>query len=288
MIHKVENILREMGDQSPLNEVTPVSGGDISRSFKAKSAYGVYFIKINDEAAKDFFQKEAEGLNLLRQAGALPVPQVYHVSSPSADDGYIVMEWVKGEPTPDTESRLGHGLALLHQHTHTHYGLAENNYIGKLPQPNGWEKSWIRFLREQRLGFQAKLADKRGRLPIGRKTRLEKLLDRLDQWVPDYHQPVLLHGDLWSGNWLAGPGGEPYLIDPAVFYGEREFELAFTELFGGFSPRFYAAYRDVQPLSDDYEEVRPLYQLYYLLVHLNLFGESYGPSVDRILRYYVG
>lgn len=82
--------------------------------------------------------------------------------------------------------------------------------------------------------------------------------------------------------------GEPYLIDPAVFYGEREFELAFTELFGGFSPRFYAAYRDVQPLSDDYEEVRPLYQLYYLLVHLNLFGESYGPSVDRILRYYVG
>ncbi|GGK14703.1 fructosamine kinase [Caldalkalibacillus thermarum] len=288
MIHTVKAILHEMGDSSSLIEVQPVHGGDISQAFEVRTEQDHYFVKINRNAAPDIFQKEADGLQQLRQAGALSVPQVYHVSPAGADHGYIVMEWVPREPASDSEARLGRGLAQLHQYTHTRYGLAEDNYIGKLPQPNGWQTSWPRFLREKRLGYQAKLAEEKGRLPAPRKARLEKLLDRLEQWVPDHQQPVMLHGDLWSGNWLAGPNGEPYLIDPAVFYGDREFELAFTELFGGFSPRFYAAYRDVQPLSDYYEDVRPLYQLYYLLVHLNLFGESYGPAVDRILRHYVG
>ncbi|MDQ0337480.1 fructosamine-3-kinase [Caldalkalibacillus uzonensis] len=277
-----------MGDTSHLIDVQPVPGGDISQAFEVRTENNHCFIKINRNAVPDFFQKEAYGLQQLRQAGALSVPQVYHVSPSSADHGYIVMEWVPTEPAADSETKLGRGLARLHQYTHTYYGLAENNYIGKLPQPNGWEKSWIRFLSEQRLGFQTKLADEQGMLPAKRKARLEKLLDRLGQWVPDERRPVLLHGDLWSGNWLAGPRGTPYLIDPAVFYGQREFELAFTELFGGFSPRFYAAYQEVQPLSEHYEDVRPLYQLYYLLVHLNLFGETYGPAVDRILRHYVG
>src|SRR5690606_35616774 len=117
--------------------------------------------------------------------------------------------------------------------------------------------------------------------------RLMKLIDDLDQWIPAHHPPSLLHGDLWKGNWLAGPDGEPYLIDPAVFYGDREYELAFSELFSGFSPTFYAAYKEAAPVSKEYGERRPIYQLYYLLVHLIHFGEAYGSAVDRVLQRYV-
>ena len=112
-------------------------------------------------------------------------------------------------------------------------------------------------------------------------------MDRLERFIPDAGQPGLLHGDLWSGNWLSGPEGRPYLIDPAVYYGEREVEMAFSELFGGFGARFYEAYRASYPLDPGYADRRPLYQLYYLLVHLILFGEAYGPAVDRVLNRYV-
>lgn len=117
---------------------------------------------------------------------------------------------------------------------------------------------------------------------------MEKLLENLDKWVPDKVEPSYLHGDLWGGNWLSGPGGEPYVIDPSFLYGDRHFELAFTEVFGGYSSEFYQAYQDRFPLSPYYEDVKPLYQLYYLLVHLNMFGEAYGRSVDTILKRYTG
>jgi fructosamine-3-kinase len=133
-----------------------------------------------------------------------------------------------------------------------------------------------------------KLAEERGRLTSERRRRLMRLADSLERWIPARTEPSLLHGDLWHGNWIASDHGQPYLIDPAVFYGDREYEMAFTELFGGFSSRFYAAYEEAHPLSPDYAERRPLYQLYYLLVHLILFGESYGSSVDRVLIRYVG
>jgi fructosamine-3-kinase len=121
-----------------------------------------------------------------------------------------------------------------------------------------------------------------------RAKQLDRLLERLPEWLGHAVKPSLLHGDLWGGNWIAGPGGEPYLIDPAVYFGDREVDLAFTELFGGFSPRFYEAYREAYPLEPGYGERKPLYQLYYLLVHLNLFGEAYGTDVDRVLARYAG
>ena len=117
---------------------------------------------------------------------------------------------------------------------------------------------------------------------------LTKLLERLEEWIPHHPSASLLHGDLWGGNWMNGADGKPYLIDPSILYGDHAFELAFTELFGGFSPSFYRAYEDVFPLPAEYENQKPLYQLFYLLVHLNMFGESYGGSVDRILKRYVG
>ncbi|MBO8172854.1 MAG: fructosamine kinase family protein [Bacillaceae bacterium] len=278
-----------MGEDGPICGIRPVSGGSISRAYQVETGRGTYFVKINTEAPPALFTREAEGLTLLKKSGAVRVPEVYHVSLPAAATGYIVMEWVEGSRTAGTEEELGRNVACLHQVTGPDFGLEQDNYIGRLPQPNGWDRDWITFLREKRLGYQAKLAENNGYFPANRRRKMDHLLASLDRWI-DVKQvkPSLLHGDLWGGNWMTGSGGMPYLIDPAVFYGDREFELAFTELFGGYSSVFYQAYREVYPLSPGYEERKEIYQLYYLLVHLNLFGESYGSSVDRILNRYVG
>jgi fructosamine-3-kinase len=132
------------------------------------------------------------------------------------------------------------------------------------------------------------LAEHKGRLSAGRRKRLDVVMANLDRWLPKQASPSPLHGDLWGGNWIVGEGGRPYLIDPAVFYGDHEMELAFTELFGGYSSTFYASYNEVYPHSDTYGDRLELYQLYYLLIHLNAFGESYGGAVDRILAKYAG
>ncbi len=283
---QIAQAIQAAGDPAPLESIHPVSGGSISRTFRVETNNRRYMIKMHETAPADFFQKEAEGLRLLKHAGELGVPHVFYVDKHS-----IVMEWVEGLRAPDTDEKLGRGLARLHRdHTSSQgFGLSFDNYIGQLPQPNGWQDDWLTFLREKRLGFQAELAVKQGCFSRERGKKMERLLQSLDQWIdPQQVRPSLLHGDLWGGNWICGPDGVPYLIDPAVFYGDREFDLAFSEMFGGFSSAFYQAYREEYPLSPGYEERKPLYQLYYLLVHLNLFGESYGPSVDRILRRYGG
>lgn len=176
----------------------------------------------------------------------------------------------------------------MHRSEGKHFGLEEDQYIGTLPQKNGLYSDWVSFYLERRLMPQFNLADKKGQLNSSRRRKLMKLFDGLHKWLPTKCKPVLLHGDLWGGNWISSRSGQPYLIDPAAFYGHHEFELAFTELFGGFSRAFYQTYQDIIPLTSEYEDRKELYQLYYLLVHLNLFGEAYGQAVDRILRKYIG
>lgn len=273
------------GDTSPIQTVRTVSGGDINEAFYAATTESQYFVKINRAAEGDFFYFEAEGLKLLQATETLAVPAVYfHGEKDNA--AVLVLEWIEGGSSATTEEELGHGLAAMHQTYGQAFGLNVDNYIGTMKQPNGWHDDWLSFLRDKRLGWQASVAEEKGRLTAKRRRRIDRLFSRLDEWIPSEVQPSTLHGDLWGGNWLVGPGGRPYLIDPAVFYGHFEFELAFTELFGGYSPRFYEAYREVQAISADYEERRALYQLFYLLVHLNSFGEMYGPSVDRVLKTY--
>src|SRR5690625_2058964 len=179
-------------------------------------------------------------------------------------------------------------LSHLHQHAGQKHGFDRDTYIGLLPQPNRLYDNWLDYYREKRLLPQLDLAIKRQRIHHQRRAQLEKLILQLDRWVPQQVQPSYLHGDLWGGNWLVGPNGTPYVIDPSFLYGDRHFELAFTELFGGFSQIFYDAYQATYPLLDIYDDVKPLYQLYYLLVHLNIFGESYGSRVDAILNRYIG
>ena len=169
------------------------------------------------------------------------------------------------------------------------FGLEINNYIGSSEQRNDWTINWIRFFGEQRLAFQCKLAVKNGLMPAGRRKKLDRLIERLDD-ILGVHQPrqaALLHGDLWGGNVIPGPDGL-VLIDPAVYYGDREAELAFTELFGGFTAEFYQGYEETYALDSGYSQRRDVYNLYHLLNHLNLFGEGYGSQVDGILRRYTG
>lgn len=279
--------LRKAGDASPITGVHPVGGGDINQAARIDTESGRYFLKWHTQPPPRFFECEAAGLRMLAEAGAARVPAVVGYGPvPGTTTAFLILEWIEtGQRTRTAAETLGRALAQQHRARQPHYGLDHDNYIGRLPQPNRPTPSWIEFYRTQRLGAQRDLADRAGLLPQHRARRLDALMASLDRWIDDSScQPSLLHGDLWGGNWIVTADGEPVLIDPAVYAGDREADLAMTGLFGGFPTAFYDAYREVFPLAPDYNDREPLYQLYYLLCHLNLFGEGYGGSVDTILR----
>ncbi len=274
-----------------VTNVRPVYGGDINQAARFQVGGADYFVKWSNEAPPAMFPAEAYGLSLLAAPGVIRVPAVIVQGDAEGPyPAYLVLEWIetgsKGEPL--TMERFGEALAALHRQTAPAHGLDRDNFIGRLPQPNAQNPSWIAFYRDHRIGFQVELAQRYGRLPKHRADLLHRLMDRLPDLLDDEAMPPsLLHGDLWGGNYLVDSKGNAVLIDPAVCYGHREMDLAMSELFGGFSPRFYDAYHAAWPL-EGYNERRPLYQLYYILVHLNLFGEHYGGQVDSIAAHYVG
>jgi fructosamine-3-kinase len=304
----IAEALRLAGDTTGLRAQAPVGGGSISQAFRLRTDRGEYLLKPGGRGLPGFFAAEARGLDLLAAAKAVRVPTVlaYHDDTlpyversnvqtfkrSNVDTGFILLEWLEAPPHADRASAaetLGAQLAALHRATAPAYGLDHDNYIGATPQPNGRMSGWLDFFRERRLGFQADLARRNGLLAGQRARLLERLLGRLDRWIDDdLVQPALLHGDLWGGNFIVGPGNSPVLIDPAVSYGDREADLAFTALFGGFPERFCHAYREAWPLAECWQERRDLYNLYHLLNHLNLFGEGYGGAVDATLARYVG
>lgn len=273
-----------------LSAVAPVSGGMINQAVRVEVGNTRYFVKWKRNAPPAFFEIEARGLALLQAAGAIRVPQVVSWRLAAAEHpAYLILEWIHETPQQPGRAfarRFGQALAALHRVQGETFGLDHDNYIGELPQPNARHARWVDFYREQRLAPQLALAKKRGWLHAGREVLLRGLLERLDTLLAELPSaPALLHGDLWSGNFLVA-GAEPVLVDPAVYYGEREVEIAFTELFGGFPAGFLEAYREANPLPPGYERRRALHQLYPLLVHLNLFGETYGPAVDAVCAAY--
>ncbi|CAM3472615.1 fructosamine kinase family protein [Hydrogenibacillus schlegelii] len=253
---------------------------------------GTYFVKWTEAGpGVERLRGEAAGLRALYAAGACRVPEVLAEGALSAGGHAFVLPWLdEGQSRQEAGPRLGACLAALHRNLEPEgrYGFVRPTPIGAFLQPNAWADDWVAFYGRRRLQPVMERLHATGRLSPERRRRLERLVERLDDYLPRRPAPSLLHGDFWGGNWLVDGKGEPVLFDPAVAYGDREMDLAMAALFGGFPPAFFAAYREAYPPEPGAEERRPLYQLYYLLLHLLFFGESYGPDVDSVLRRYVG
>jgi len=265
------------------------SGGCINEAYTLTGQHNgqhcSFFIKINTAGKLDMFEAEAEGLQALLDSHSLRVPNPV-CSGAAGEHAYLLMEHIQLVARGD-DAQLGTALAAMHQSQHTHFGWQRGNTIGASPQLNPWTESWRTFWAEQRLGTQLELAaqNRAGRALLNRG---EKLLAALPAFFGDYQPvPSLLHGDLWSGNYAFDEQGQPVIFDPATYYGDRETDLAMSELFGGFSPSFYAAYNAVWPLDAGYTSRKTLYNLYHILNHFNLFGGGYLSQaqgmIDRLL-----
>jgi len=265
---------------SAVVDFSSVAGGDINAAHQARLADGRrVFVKSNPEEPPGMFAAEARGLAWLAEAHALRVPSVL-----AQGPGFLVLEHLEaGRRRRDFDEALGRGLAALHRAGAPSFGLDHDNFIGRLPQANGPKATWAEFYRERRLEPQLRLAVQ-GRLASPAMRRgFDRLLPRLEDLVGSPEPPARLHGDLWGGNAMADEQGQPCLIDPAVYGGHREVDLAMMRLFGGFGSRVFAAYEEAFPLPPGSEDRVPLYQLYFLMVHVNLFGGSYVASVEHAL-----
>ncbi len=280
------------GQDCRIENKTALSGGDINRAFLLTLSNGEkLFVKENRGKAEDFFTAEAEGLKALRKTKTLPVPEVLGCGKEEDGRAFLMLEAVEeGRTASDFWESFGQGLAKLHEAetdsfvTGGKYGFLIPNYIGATRQINTGAEKWVDFYRESRLEIQFRMAW--NAFEENDRKRIGGLLDHLENWIDEPPFPSLLHGDLWSGNFMSDRQGKAVLIDPAVYVGDADADLAMTELFGGFSGMFYSAYRELSPERPGYGDRRDLYQLYHLLNHLNLFGGGYLSSVLRIVRQY--
>lgn len=266
------------------DSVRSVSGGSINQAWKISAQNTEYFLKINTSAPTDFFTREAEGLTELRKAKTtLTVPKVIAAEEPAEDrPGFLLMEYIPSSQSGDSFS-FGTELAKLHLTKRNHYGFHSDNYIGSLPQINSDRDDWLTFFSECRIEPQLKMAIDSGKLQPDIMSGWNHLHSTLPDIIPEC-SPSLLHGDLWSGNYLFDESGSAVLIDPAVYYGHPEMDLAFSKMFGGFSAGFYRGYESVQPLDPGFEERIPIHNIYPLLVHVNLFGGHYTHQLISLLK----
>ncbi|NNF72565.1 MAG: phosphotransferase, partial [Rhodobacteraceae bacterium] len=255
--------------------VTPVGGGCIAHACRVTTAKGRVFVKYGDGEVARSFPAEAEGLAVLRAAASpLVIPEVRGLRAGTEDaHGVLVLEWIEpGTQGPHFWTAFAEGLAALHTNTDAQYGFDTNNFIGRTPQRNARSSDWPGFFGAHRLSAQATRARRGGRWLRAWDRPFEALLARLPDLLPAQPPAALLHGDLWGGNFMVDADGRAVLVDPAVYYGHAETDLAMTQLFGGFDPHFYAAYRAAAPMTPGYAERRDVYNLYHRLNHLNLFG----------------
>lgn len=264
--------------------VQAVAGGSINNCYRVRDRRDrPWFLKVNGADCAAMFAAEAAGLRELRAALALRVPEAAGQGA-TPDCAWLLLEWLDLEPgTDEAAARCGERLALQHRHVAERCGWQQDNIIGTTPQLNGWSDSWSGFWRERRLGFQLALAARQGYADVA--ARGAQLLDDLPRLLAG-HTPAasLLHGDLWGGNWAMARNGEPVVFDPAVYYGDRETDIAMTELFGGFPRAFYVAYEHSWPLDAGYARRRDIYNLYHVLNHLNLFGGGYRVQALALLE----
>jgi protein-ribulosamine 3-kinase len=262
----------------------PVGGGCINAAIVVESDQARYFVKINRAERLWLFDGEIRGLQVLAESGAVTVPRPV-CSGISAGDAFLVLEYLSlGPSSPASAVALGAQLAALHASPQPCFGFEADNAIGSTPQPNPRCDHWIEFFRRYRLEHQLTLANKSGRGGSALVRKGARLCDRIGGLFASYApQPSLLHGDLWSGNFAALADGAPVIFDPAVYWGDREADLAMTELFGGFPRSFYDAYAEAYPLDPGYPVRATLYNLYHVLNHLNLFGAGYARQAEDML-----
>ncbi len=286
-----EAIAREIGAQlggdcAPEPE-SGVSGGSIHRSYRWRCGDTPLFVKVADHGGAAGLEAEAAGLSELAGAHAVRTPRVLARGS-AGRSAFLALEWIDSRPAGRAaEHRLGEQLAAQHRVTAALFGFEDDNLIGRTRQPNGWLADWTEFFRERRLRPQLALAVQSGFAELLEKPGA-RLLESVDGLLAGHRpQASLLHGDLWAGNWLADERDEPVIFDPAVYYGDREADLAMTRLFGGFGRAFYDAYHGAAPLPAGHAVRAELYNLYHVLNHANLFGGGYArqarASIDRLL-----
>ena len=314
-------ISQATGQHFQIDDRRGVDGGCINRAETLQSGNRRYFVKYNDAVRLAMFEAESDGLIEIAASKSVRVPQPV-CSGAHGGQAYLVLEYIEinrgtgkadpqgrgsvaGGTTPGmgevgqrreqlprmpgaTDELLGRQLAAMHRSTRDRFGWHRDNTIGSTRQINTQEEDWVTFYREHRLRFQLDLADENG---YGGNLirRGEQLLEKLPVFFARYQPlPSLLHGDLWGGNHAALPDGTPVIFDPAVYYGDREADIAMTELFGGYGPGFYAAYNEAWPLDPDYRVRRDLYNLYQVLNHLNLFGSGYRRQAEQLVDRLLG
>ncbi|MBT4837101.1 MAG: fructosamine kinase family protein [Methylococcales bacterium] len=259
-----------------------VGGGCINTAYKISNGKKSYFIKFNHVDKIDMFVAEQHGLQQIIDSQTINAPQPI-VTGITQQNAYIILEYIKFS-NGSCQTDLGKQLAKMHQQTQNKFGWHINNTIGSTEQINQWTDSWVTFWKQHRLGFQANLAKRNG--------YAKDLGQELDRLIEDCHlffsnhqpEPSLLHGDLWGGNFSCDPSGNPIIFDPATYYGDRETDVAMTELFGGFNTTFYRSYQENHPLDSGYNTRKQLYNLYHILNHLNMFGGSYLAQAKQMTK----
>ncbi|HEX5024245.1 MAG TPA: fructosamine kinase family protein [Agriterribacter sp.] len=272
--------------QVSIHHYQPVHGGDINKCYMLETSKGRFFIKVNASFfGLDMFEKEARGLVQLANAGVVKVPRPLF-------DGrfnqqiFLAMEYIEpGTRLPGFWEDFGASIAKLHATTGTSFGLDDKNYIGKMVQSNNPHQQWVDFYATERILPLASQAKEKGLLEDEHLKAVETLCSKLKDIFPE-EKPALLHGDLWSGNFITAENGRAAIFDPAVYFGHREMDIAMSLLFGGFDAVFYESYNHYYPLYPGWEQRVPLCQLYPLLVHLLLFGGHYGQNVIEIVQQY--
>ena len=272
-----------------IKSMSSLSGGCISNAYRITTSEGSnYLLKYHPGISDDMFEKEANGLKELAKPNTIRIPEVL-----SVDKDYILLEFISsGSKNKNFSEDFGRRFAEMHKYTSNEYGFYENNYIGSNPQsniPDEKEKQkWVSFYFNKRILYQLELAEKLGNSTPDLRKGISKLEEKIEEIIGDSEEsPSLLHGDLWSGNFMVDENGEVVLIDPAVYYGHREADLGMTKLFGGFSSEFYKSYNKAYPLEDGYDYRENIYKLYHVLNHLNLFGGGYYSQAISLIKFYI-
>jgi len=267
-----------------ISGVYALGGGSIGTSYKLESTEGEqYFIKKYD-GSDNIVECEVHGLQELKKASVIKIPNII-----GYNNNWIILELIsQGTQNNEIWERFGREFAKLHKFRGKFYGFYEDNYIGATRQINNQKKNWVEFYFQKRIKYQITLAERKRLVDSEFLRKLGKLENKINDIIGEHNVfPSLLHGDLWSGNFLIGENGEPVLIDPAVYYGDREADLAMTKLFGGFNDRFYASYQEEFPLEDGHEYREDIYKLYHVLNHLNMFGRSYYTQALALIKKYI-